>query len=247
MRALLLLLSLSASAGPAGPVTGAARPTGFPGAFVGSVALSLQTQPLYGGMLLDSLDLHLRSVVSMRSPQAVSNYLVDAVAGTVAEPKEAAARLRESLGREPLPAPRAAALLLANALSRPDQFEEILNGLETERAGLGKHAAGLLAGVEGGGDRRLIDRLNAVARASSPARTTRATVAPASSRRCSTAHPFLARPTPTSRRSRHPISPATAPTGARAAPVSRPLPSSTSSFPDYRRGPFRDIMSFTGL
>lgn len=162
MKALLLLLAVGAQAGPAGPVAGSARPTGFPGAFVGSVALSLQTQPLYGGMLLDSLDLHLRSVVSMRSPQAVSNYLVDAVAGTVAEPKEAAARLRESLGREPLPAPRAAALLLANALARPDQFEEILHGLETERAGLGKHAARLLAGVEGGGDRRLIARLNSV-------------------------------------------------------------------------------------
>lgn len=162
MKALaLLLLAAPALAGPMGPTT-MARPTGFPGAFVGSVALSLQTQPLYGGMLLDSMDLHLRSILSMRTPQAVSDYLVTAVAGTVAEPRAAAARIREGLGKEPLPAPRAAALLLANALSRPDQFEEVLNGLETERAGLGKHAARLLAEAEGGGDRRLIARVNAV-------------------------------------------------------------------------------------
>lgn len=163
MSALLLVLALSAHAGPAGPVAGAAaRATGFPGAFVGSVALSLQAQPLYGGMLLDSLDLHLRSVLAMRTPEAVRDYLVTAVAGTVAEPKQAAARIREGLGREPMPAPRAAALLLANALARPDQFEEVLNGLETERAGLGRHAAKLLADAHGGGDRRLIGRLNAV-------------------------------------------------------------------------------------
>ncbi len=168
MNALLLAVAVSVHAGPSGPVTGAARATGFPGAFVGSVGLSLQTQPLYGGMLLDSLDLHLRSVVSMRTPQAVSAYLVDAVVGTVAEPKEAAARIRESLGREPMPAPRAAALLLANALARPDQFEEIVHGLETQRAGLGKHTARLLAHVEGGGDRRLIGRLNAIGRRLKP-------------------------------------------------------------------------------
>lgn len=162
MKALaLLLLAAPALAGPIGPTT-TARPTGFPGAFVGSVALSLQTQPLYGSMLLDSMDLHLRSIVSMRTPQAVSDYLVTAVAGTIAEPRAAAARIREGLGKEPMPAPRAAALLLANALTRPDQFEEVLNGLETERAGLGKHAARLLAEAEGGGDRRLIARLNSV-------------------------------------------------------------------------------------
>jgi hypothetical protein len=160
---LVLLLAATARAGPAGEVAGAAaRPTGFPGAFVGSVALSLGQQPLYGGMLLDSLDLHLRSVLSMRSPQAVSDYLVTAVAGTVAEPRSAAARIKESLGREAMPAPRAAALLLANALSRPEQFAEVLDGLETERAGLGKHAARLLAEAHGAGDRRLIARLNAV-------------------------------------------------------------------------------------
>lgn len=164
MKALaLLLLAAPALAGPAGPHAGAAaRATGFPGAFVGSVALSLKTQPLYGGMLLDSLDLHLRSVLAMRTPEAVRDYLVISVAGTVGGPREAAARIRESLGREPMPAPRAAALLLANALARPDQFEEVLHGLESERAGLGKHAAKLLADARGGGDPRLVARLNEV-------------------------------------------------------------------------------------
>lgn len=159
----LLLLAAPALAGPAGPHAGAAaRPTGFPGAFVGTVALSLQSQPLYGSMLLDSLDLHLRSVLAMRRPEAVRDYLAISVAGTVGGPREAAARIRESLGREPMPAPRAAALLLANALYRPDQFQEVLHGLETERAGLGKHAARLLAEARGGGDPRLITRLNEV-------------------------------------------------------------------------------------
>lgn len=164
MRPLLLAAALCAPAhaGPAGPVGGVARPTGFPGAFAGSVALALRTQPLYGGMLLDSLDMHLRSVASLRTPESVSDYLVTAVVGTVAEPQEAAARIRESLGRESLPAPRAAALLLANALARPDQFEELAHALETERAGLGKHTALLLAQAQGTGDRRLIARLNAI-------------------------------------------------------------------------------------
>ncbi|UPT75358.1 MAG: hypothetical protein M0D55_06625 [Elusimicrobiota bacterium] len=54
---------------------------------------------------------------------------------------------------------RAAAILLANALARPEQFREVLDGLESNKAGLGKHTAKLLRETSGTGDRRLLAAL----------------------------------------------------------------------------------------
>lgn len=155
--AALILRSATAFAGPIGSADAHAVPaTGFPGAFLGTVALSLQQDELYGSRLLDSFELHLRSVAAMTAPRAVGDYLAVAVVGA-GTPSVAA--LKATLGKEPMDSQRAAALLLAHALARPDQFHEVLEGLESQKAGLGKHTARLLREADGRGDRRLIAAL----------------------------------------------------------------------------------------
>lgn len=130
--------------------------TGFPGAYIGTVGLSLQADPLYGSRLLDSFELHLRSVTAMTTPLAVRDYLEVAVIGAGSNsPQE----LRASLGRETMEPQRAAALLLAHALARPEQFHEVLDGLEAQKAGLGKNTAKLLREANGRGDSRLLRTL----------------------------------------------------------------------------------------
>lgn len=155
MRA--LLAALLACPAHAGPIASTAAPsTGFPGAYVGTVGLSLRSDPLYGSRLLDSFELHLRSVAAMTTPPAVRDYLEVAVIGAG---ERSAKAIKASLGREPMDSQRAAALLLAHALARPEQFPEVLEGLEASKPGLGRHAAKLLREADGRGDRRLIAAL----------------------------------------------------------------------------------------
>lgn len=159
----LLLCAARAAAGPAGPVDAHAAPaTGYSGAYLGSVGLSLAADPFYGSRLLDSFDMHLRSVAAMTAPRAVTDYLEVAVIGAgVGEGSGSMRAVRAALGVEPMDSQRAAALLLAHALARPEQFPEILDGLEARKAGLGKHTAKLLREANGRGDRRLIAALRA--------------------------------------------------------------------------------------
>lgn len=160
--AVLLFLAVRALAGPTGALDPhAARPTGFPGAYLGTVSLSLAEDPLYGSRLLDGMDLHLRSVGAMTVPRAVSDYLENSVMSALAGGREAPARLAATLGHEPLDPAKASALLIANALARPDQFREVLDGLETLKPGLGKQAALLLREAKGTGDKKLIKTLRA--------------------------------------------------------------------------------------
>ena len=157
--AVVVLCAMRAAAGPAGAIDPHAAPsTGYPGAFLGTVGLSLAADPLYGSRLLDSFELHLRSVAAMTAPRAVTDYLEVAVVGAGVS---SARELKASLGREPMEPQRAAALLLAHALARPEQFREVLEGLEARKAGLGKHTAKLLREASGRGDRRLISVLRA--------------------------------------------------------------------------------------
>ncbi|PIR19624.1 MAG: hypothetical protein COV48_00945 [Elusimicrobia bacterium CG11_big_fil_rev_8_21_14_0_20_64_6] len=163
MKAFLCVLALScaapALAGPAGRVDAhAASATGYPGAYLGTVSLSLAADPLYGSRLLDAFDLHLRSVAAMTSPRAVADYLEIAVVGAGVSSARA---VKESLGREAMDPRRASALLLAHALARPKQFREVLEGLEARRAGLGKHTSRLLREIQGRGDRELLATLRA--------------------------------------------------------------------------------------
>ena len=165
---LVVICAARAAAGPSGSADAHAAPTtGFPAAYLGMVERSLQADPAYGSRLLDAFELHLRSVAAMTSPRAVADYLELAVlgAGTAS-----VAALQSSLGYEALEPLPAAALLLAHALARPAQFHETLDGLESRRAGLGKHAAQLLREVKGAGDKRLIRMLRSQGGGKSPSR-----------------------------------------------------------------------------
>ena len=136
--AVLLLLATGAAAQTVRVAAPAA--SGFPGAFTRTVQLSLAREPFYGSMLLNGFSQHLQTVLPMQKPEAVKRYLETAVAST---PRELEA-LKASLGREPLEAQRASALLLANGLARPDQFRDILENLEAAKPGLGSRVTDLL-------------------------------------------------------------------------------------------------------
>lgn len=161
--ALACLCAVRAAAGPSGPVDVHAAPaTGYSGAYLGTVGLSLAADPFYGSRLLDSFELHLRSVAAMTAPRAVADYLEVAVIGAGVGSSVGSARaLRSALGKETMDPQRAAALMLAHALARPQEFQEVLDGLEVRKAGLGKHTAKLLREVNGRGDRRLLAALRA--------------------------------------------------------------------------------------
>ncbi len=157
---LAVLCAARASAGPAGSIDAhAAQATGYSGAYLGAVSLSLAADPFYGSRLLDSFDMHLRAVTAMTAPRPVADYLEFSVLGVNAGSAKA---LRASLGTEALAPQRAAALMLAHALARPDQFHEVLDGLESRKAGLGKQTSKLLREADGRGDRRLIAALRKV-------------------------------------------------------------------------------------
>jgi hypothetical protein len=152
-----VLLASGAFAGPIGGVDPHAAPaTGFPGAYLGTVALSLSADPLYASRFLDSVDTHLRAVSVMTSPPEVADYL--AQSATVAGDLKA---LRAALGRQPLDAPKTAALLIADALSRPEQFREVLDGLERLKPGLGRRSAELVRGAKVTGSLLLLQALRA--------------------------------------------------------------------------------------
>ncbi len=152
--AVLLLGPVRASAAPDGPVDAHAAPaTGFSGAYLSMVSLSMAEDPRFAPRLLDSFELHLRAVAAMTAKRALKDYLEMAVLGAGVRSEPA---LRETLGAEPMEPQRAAALLLAHALSRPEQFREIVDGLEANRAGLGKQTAKLLRETSGPGDKKLI-------------------------------------------------------------------------------------------
>lgn len=152
--ALALLLASRALAGPTGAGDqNAASPTGYPGVYLGSVSLALSDEARYGSRLLDALDTHLQAVCVMTSPREVSGYLEQS-AGS-----QGVSSLRHALGREALDPVKASALLLAEALSRPEQFRQVIEGLESRQPGLGKHAAKLLASAKGTGEKRLLAAL----------------------------------------------------------------------------------------
>ncbi len=154
-RFLALSLLFAASRAFAGAVGAAdahaVAATGFPGAYLTTVQMSLSEDALYGSRFLDAFQTQLQAVTSMTAPRAVAAYLEQSsTAG------EGLKDLRAKLGREALPPPQAASLLIANALARPEQFREVMDGLETMKPGMGLHAARMLRDAKGEGDKRLI-------------------------------------------------------------------------------------------
>lgn len=153
---LLLLLSLARGAARAAPVV-APEAAAFPADYLRSVSLSLSAEPFFASHLLESFHAQLTSVSAIPTAPAAAAYLAQsAVAGG-----SGLSALRAAVGREPLAAKPAAALLIANSLARPEQFREISDGLETLKPGLGRRAAEMLKSVSGRGDPALLAALRA--------------------------------------------------------------------------------------
>lgn len=154
MTSLILALAL-VSPSLAGPIgvedPHAAPPTGFPGAFVSAVSVSLAADKDYGDRFLDAVLAEMRTVCAMTSPEALSDSLEATIGGD-----EGLEAFRDTLGREPLIPSRAAAVFLAHALARPIQFRELLVRLETLQPGLERYSARLLQRAKGAGDPRLL-------------------------------------------------------------------------------------------
>ena len=153
--ALLLLLSVP---GSCQPVAAEARPaSAFPADYLRSVSLSVAAQPFYASQLLNSFQAQLAAVAAIPAAPAAAAYLEKAATGG----KATLSAMRARLGREPLSPENASAILIANSLARPGQFREVMDGLETLKPGLGRHAAAALRGVSGAGDGKVIAALRA--------------------------------------------------------------------------------------
>ena len=130
----------------------------FSAAFAGMARSGAARDPLYGGALLGALEGHVKALAGMPEVSLARAYLDRAAAAADAAGID---RLRRDLANGNLAADRAAAVLAANALARPDQFARTLDLLEDARPGLGTAAAGILAQAEGAGDARLLAALRA--------------------------------------------------------------------------------------
>lgn len=146
MRAVLASLMLSCAVARA-----AQAPVAFPQTYVGMVGRALKADPFYGSMLLAELDGRLTATAMLKTPVEVKSSL-EGAAGPPAE-------LKAQLASGAVPAGPSAALLVANALARPEQFREILSRLENVKPGLGRRIAEFMARTDGSGDKRLISAL----------------------------------------------------------------------------------------
>ncbi|MBI4347296.1 MAG: hypothetical protein HY553_10605 [Elusimicrobia bacterium] len=138
-----MTLGLALALGLALPARAQQAAVPFVPNFLSAVSASFAGQPFYGSMLLNAFEFHLKQVGAMTEPKAAA-YLKAEILGGAATPKDART-FAASLRRGPLGEHRAAALLLANAAARPDQFREVLDGLENIRPGLGRAVQGRLA------------------------------------------------------------------------------------------------------
>lgn len=129
----------------------------FPADYLRSVSLSLAAEPLYASQLLHSFQAQLTAVSALPAAPDAASYLEKAATGG----KTSLAAMRADVGREPLTPEKASAILIANSLARPDQFREVMDGLETLKPGLGLHAAAALRGVSGHGNGKVIAVLRA--------------------------------------------------------------------------------------
>jgi hypothetical protein len=153
-----LAVLLLASPGSAAPVAAveAAVPS-FPADYLRSVSLSLASQPFYASRFLNSFQTQLNAVAAFPAAPAAAAYLQTAASAG----KASLADVRAAVGRDVLTPESASALLIANSLTRPEQFPTIMDGLEELKPGLGLHAAALLRAASGAGDRRVLAALRA--------------------------------------------------------------------------------------
>jgi hypothetical protein len=174
--ALLLFLLAGPASAQVAPYGGVGMPVGggvaivgasdvFTERFIGSVALSMAEQPFFASRLLNSFETHVARFATATSgaqaaaylrgeilkdaePQGLLERLADSWVGPPAA-AEQGRRVREGLGTRPISENQAGALMLANAVTAPEQFHGIVKKLETSRPGMGSHFKRILS--EAGG------------------------------------------------------------------------------------------------
>jgi hypothetical protein len=153
---LAFLLSAVPSRAAVADAVAARSEASFPADYLHSIELSLNAQPFYASHLLNSFQTQVQ-VVAAFAPAPAAVYLEKMATGD----RQSLADLRGSVGGGPLAPEVASALLLANSLVRPEQFREVMDGLETLKPGLGRHAGAALRAASGRGDQRVIAALRA--------------------------------------------------------------------------------------
>lgn len=104
----------------------------FVPAFLKSMSLAITQEEFYGGGLVTAMQNQVSAIQTLPDPNSVLKLLQN----NIEDGKSMTVRAGE-LGKGILPQGRAAAILAANALSRPEQFQEVVNGLEELKPGLG--------------------------------------------------------------------------------------------------------------
>lgn len=160
MRRVALLLLCAA---PSSAQIFRAQPApAFVPAYLGSVSLSLQNDSFYASRLLSAFSAELGRVTAAPTPRAATEGLKARIGGpaNLSLPKVAA-----GLGAAALPAEQAAAVLAANALARPDQFQQVVDGLEGLKPGLGTRVTeALREAPAAGGSYAVLGRLRELGR-----------------------------------------------------------------------------------
>ncbi|MBI5595534.1 MAG: hypothetical protein HY928_05525 [Elusimicrobia bacterium] len=146
MTAFLALLGLLAACAPAQTVRSVPAVPFVP-AYLGSVSMALAGDSFYGSRLLNAFHAELSAVAASPTPREAAQGLAARIAGAEGLPLP---KVAEGLGRAPVSPERAAAILAANALARPDQFREVVSGLETMKPGLGDRVVEALRGAPSG-------------------------------------------------------------------------------------------------
>jgi hypothetical protein len=144
------------AAAPVAPIEVRAA-SSFPTDYLHSVSLSLTAQPFYASHFLNSFQTQLTAVAAIPAAPAAAAYLEKTAAGGGSNLVD----LRAALGRGEIAPEKASALLIANSLVRPEQFREVMDGLETLRPGFGRAAASVLSATSGSGNRKVIAALRA--------------------------------------------------------------------------------------
>jgi hypothetical protein len=107
--------------------------------YVSSLRLSLKQDAFYASRFMGAFNQHLDHIAPMQDPQAIAVYLQDEITATQA--RSTLDDVAAKLGQDVLAARTASAVLLANALVRPDQAETVLVEMEKMVPAWGQQAA----------------------------------------------------------------------------------------------------------
>lgn len=156
LTAAIFISLLSAAPCPAAAVE-ARGASSFQADYLRSVSLSIAARPFYASQFLNSFQAQLTAVAAIPAASEAAVYLEKTATGG----NMSLAAMRAAVGRDPLAPDKASALLIANSLARPEQFREVMDGLETLKPGLGRHASAALRAASGPGSGKVLAALRA--------------------------------------------------------------------------------------